>query len=315
MAQLDRGESRETAWQAAKGDLHLFPSDSKLFHQDFTICNSFKVKGWNDGSLSGLYPWLFKYENHWNGRLWGYSWFYASPWHSRLRVVLKVGGRWANYRYFKTGKAPIYFPHQWLKWCFSLNTTSGRAAIVMDGIVLRDEITEDFRYNETVWEQTPDNLSIHFGEETHAQFADLNIWSEPLALDRMIAMTENGGEECGAVGDWLSWEEPDAWTLHNPNGSQVMPPFGTGYTLGICIDYDWDTCMLSAEWLEVNEGQGPCWRKSTFWIFWFTSNMFHHSFCMKHCEKLGTRSPPVRTLAEWERYMLETDSVRNIEKQ
>ena len=91
-----------------------------------------------------------------------------------------------------------------------------------------------------------------------------------------------------------------------------MPPFGTGHTLGICIDYDWDTCVLGAKWLEVNEGQGPCWRKSTFWIFWFPFNMFHHSFCMEHCQKLGTRSPPVRTLAEWERYMLEVDSVRFI---
>ena len=46
--------------------------------QDFTICNSFKVKGWNDGSLSGLYPWQFKYAD---GGWWGYSWFYASPGH------------------------------------------------------------------------------------------------------------------------------------------------------------------------------------------------------------------------------------------
>ena len=234
--------------------------------------------------------------------------------HSRLRVVMRVGSKWANFRYFKTPKAPIYYPHQWLKWCFSLNTTSGRAAIVMDGIVLREEITEDFAYNETVWATTPDNLSIHFGAETHAQFTDLNIWSEPLGLDRLVAITENGGEECGALGDWLNWEEAE-FTLHNPNGSQIMPPFGTGHTLGICIDYDWDTCVLGAKWLEVNEGQGPCWRKSTFWIFWFPFNMFHHSFCMEHCQKLGTRSPPVRTLAEWERYMLEVDSVRDIDKQ
>ena len=276
--------------------------------QDFTICNSFKVKGWNDGSLSGLYPWQFKYVDHWWGDMWGYSWFYASPKHSALRVVLRFGGRYTQYRYLKaTKKAPIYYPHSWVKWCFSLNTTSGKAAIVMDGMVLEDSIREDFIVNDTVWALTPDNLSIHFGKETHAQFTDFNIWSEPLALERLIAITENGGEECGALGDWLSWDADD-WTLHNPNGSQVHHRGGP--TLGLCIDYGWEKCMLEAKWLEVNEAQGPCWRKSALWLFWIPFNVFHQSYCMEFCEKLGTRSPPVRTLGEWQWWISEVNSVR-----
>ena len=53
--------------------------------QDFTICNSFKVKGWNDGSLSGLYPWQFKYAD---GGWWGYSWFYAQRWKTRKGLFI-----------------------------------------------------------------------------------------------------------------------------------------------------------------------------------------------------------------------------------
>ena len=268
------------------------------------------AKGWNDGSVSGLYPWMFKYEDHWWGDMFGYSWFYASPEHSALRVVLRFGGRGTTYRYLKaTKKAPIYYPHTWVKWCFSLNTTSGRARIVMDGMVLEDSIREDFIVNNTVWALTPDPISIYFGRETHAQFTDLNIWSKPLEIERMIAITENGGEECGALGDWLSWDKND-WHLEYPNGTQTMAAGGP--TFALCIDYDWETCMIGAKWIEGNEAQGPCWRKSAFWIFWGPMSPFPLSFCMEHCEKLGTRSPPMRTLVEWERYQLETDSVGHI---
>ena len=35
-----------------------------------------------------------------------------------------------------------------------------------------------------------------------------------------------------------------------------------------------------------------------------------HSYCMQHCEKLGGRSPPVRTIEEWKTLSEEEQNIK-----
>ena len=98
------------------------------------------------------------------------------------------------------------------------------------------------------------------------------------ATASMAALTEAGSEECGAPGDYVSWEEED-WKL---------------------------TSQARIEMVE--DLQGPCRRESEVTVY--TAIFKYHSAatnkakvsgCMEHCEKLGQgRSPPVRTLEEWD---------------
>ena len=66
----------------------------------------------------------------------------------------------------------------------------------------------------------PANLSIALGFdpfnelEFTGRVSRLNIFNSALSIERMVAQTTAGGEECGAPGDLVNWEEAE-WTLHS----------------------------------------------------------------------------------------------------
>jgi hypothetical protein len=85
----------------------------------------------------------------------------------------------------------------------------------------------------------------------------------------MVRLTTAGGEECGAPGDYLSWAEAE-WELHSMARNYTIPA-----------------------------SEGPCRVQSD--MHFYTADFSSLTDCMEHCEKLGDgRSPPVRTLQEWE---------------
>ena len=99
----------------------------------------------------------------------------------------------------------------------------------------------------------------------------------------MKVQTSAGDEECGLAGDFLSWEkslEEEQWTLHS-----------------------------KARLVDLDGGlESPCMRKAKLNVF-FMSAPHYHSFCMDHCKKLGSRSPPLRTKTEWENLLREMKAV------
>ena len=139
----------------------------------------------------------------------------------------------------------------------------------------------------------PVNLDIVLGYTPNNDFeytgmvSQLNIFSSPLSTDRMVTLTEAGNEHCGGAGDYVSWEE-EVWKL-------------TG----------------QARMEMVEELQGPCRRESEVTVY--TADFLYHSAnndtisgCMEHCEKLGKgRSPPVRTLEEWDWLRWEVHNITN----
>ena len=123
--------------------------------------------------------------------------------------------------------------------------------------------------------QRPRNMTLILGHdggdvETTGRTADLNIFSSALRITQMEQITRAGDKDCGASGDLLIWEEAE-WTLH-----------------------------AKARIIEVEEAlEGPCRRQSKVQVY---PLMEYHdqSTCMELCEKLGGRSPSVKTFKDWE---------------
>ena len=58
-------------------------------------------------------------------------------------------------------------------------------------------------------------------------------------------------------------------------------------------------------------GRGPCKRESKIHVYPMRED-HHHSDCMQHCEKLGGRSPPVRTFDEWQNFVEEVQHMKRV---
>ena len=110
---------------------------------------------------------------------------------------------------------------------------------------------------------------------------NLNIFSSALSVEQMKTQTTAGEGYCGLEGDFLSWEKSlEQWTLHS-----------------------------KARWVDLDSGlEGPCRARAEINVFPMNER-HHHSDCMKHCEKLGGRSPSVKTKKEWENVLQQVKSV------
>ena len=173
----------------------------------------------------------------------------------------------------------LFYPLQWTRICLSKDSNTSLVRLVVDGELLVEQ--------EVKVKNQPENLSIVLGKYGQAEFTgqttDLNIFSSALAVEQMKSQTRAGERECGLEGDFLSWEkslEEEQWTLHS-----------------------------KVRWVDMDGGlEGPCRAKAKMNLF--PMNEGHHqNDCMKHCEKLGGRSPSVKTKEEWENLWKEMKAV------
>ena len=104
----------------------------------------------------------------------------------------------------------------------------------------------------------------NWGGECTGLITNINVFSTNLTVERMEAITK--GQECGAAGDYLSWEESE-WKLTSAAKVEMIP-------------YD-NVCTVAPK---VNV---------------FTA-AFEHKDCMEFCEKIGSgRSPQAHTNASF----------------
>ena len=175
----------------------------------------------------------------------------------------------------------LFFPLQWTRACLSLG--SSKTKLVVD-----EQVLVDMEYKKDEDANRPANLNLRLGffldqwgtdGEYVIKTAELNVFKSSLSVERMIGMTTAGGDECGAPGDLVNWEEAE-WTLYS-----------------------------QAKMIEVDrEWEGPCRRESQVHVFTAAFNWHHH--CMHHCQKIsGGRSPPVTTKEEWENLTREIDLI------
>ena len=197
-------------------------------------------------------------------------------------ATFRLGEQGEQYRIRKyinaTETLPIY-QKSWIRACISVDTAAGVARIVADGKVLKDAPHPKLKNLAT---RMTRNMTITVGSSTgiNAMFSDLNVFSELLSLDRMVAITTPGGSECGSRGDLLNWDEAK-WTLSDKwaNGEWS----------------DWVLVVNASKLVELDWNRGLCWRPSKVKLYQIKAQS-DHSFCMKHCQKIGYgRSPSVVT--------------------
>ena len=235
--------------------------------ESFTICWAFMVDAWTTDFVSVDVFYILKED----GSQWGYVHFYAAPTYTNYEVHLGPSE-------FAFQTESVFFPLQWTRVCLALETPIGRATLVVDGQVLGEA-----EYEKEKDKDRPTNLSLLLGHGTVYEWVgkttDLNIFSYALPAEKMEGITTAGARNCGAAGDFVSWENTE-WSLHS-----------------------------KAKIVEVKEQtEGPCRRESKLNVF--TAEFKSHQDCMHHCQKIaGGQSPPVGSLDEWKRFTGEIDLI------
>ena len=166
------------------------------------------------------------------------------------------------------------FPLQWNMFCLSMDSLTGRIKMTFDAQLIFDKIQEDFVGLD--WGAWPLTFQLGSGSRN---VSNLNVFSSALPVEKMKALTEAGGDECGSPGDFLRWDEASS-TLN-------------------------DTAKL----FKVDPREGPCWKKSQVHVY---SGELRQEECMQLCQKVGDeRSPPVGTLHQWETFTKELEAITN----
>ena len=93
--------------------------------------------------------------------------------------------------------------------------------LVVDGQLLGEK---EYRREEDLHRPAKISLVLGFDpdsqDELTGRIAGVNIFNSSLSFERMIGQTTAGGEECGAPGNLVNWEEAE-WTLHS-NQAKVI---------------------------------------------------------------------------------------------
>ena len=168
------------------------------------------------------------------------------------------------------GKVPLRFPNEWTKSCIAIDTTIGLVRWVVDGTIVMNSISEAVKRPKSKPRDLGKRLLLGSRSIDGVWFAsshkvtNVNIFSSPLSFVKMKSMTE--GSYCAEEGDYLAWGDME-WTLHGKAS------------------------------LEIVDHEEPC-KQQPYVNLYYTSYPSMEA-CMHHCEKLGTRFPPVTSFQDW----------------
>ena len=238
-----------------------------------SLCTSVFVKSWVADAAAFTY--LFKLLDD-GGEMWANM--HMQAWSSGTDIGAAIGKGDDAIKIAIDTQLPVYFPQKWFRVCMSVDPKAGLVTLVANGELVEAVKTPGLA---KVMEDRPSNMSLRIGQNggIHAKWAGLNVFSSALSLERMVGITTAGGEECGAPGDYLSWEEAE-WTLHS-----------------------------AARMLELELAEGPCRNESKIHIF-IMKEINTQQDCMELCEKISNgRSPPFGTLQQWENFTREVAAI------
>ena len=264
-----------------------------------SICSSVFLKGWAADAGTALA--FFQLIDH--DRLEGTVWNVDDSWAAlclgvgqlkrETKITAFMGLKDEKVEITAKEKLPLYFAQSWIRACMSLDTTTGMVRIVVDGKVLEDALHPKIKF---FVDKMPTNFTIRVGNAAaiNAIFANVDMFLEPPSLDKMVAMTTSGSEECGARGDLLNWDEAE-WTLSDKwaNGNWA----------------DWVLVINASKVDEIEWMNGPCWRESKIKVYQL-DGIHDQTYCMMHCKKISNgRSPSVTTLEDWKWLIKEVASI------
>ena len=230
----------------------------------FSICTAVIIKAWTNGASTSMH--IFKTIDQAGNDL--------------ISLSLNV----AKIAYFKFGiqgenfqtllEFPWIFPLDWIHSCMSIEQSLGRITLVVGGTLLENRTFEEIKtldYSSI--------SSIQIGEKFTGYWANFNIFSPVLSVEKMRKITSAGKADCEESGDFVSWGA-EKWVLSG-NGGTVK---------------------------ELEYAERACRRVSKMHIYHMEA-MHTQAHCMELCQKLWGRSPPVRTQKDWERIMEEVTAI------
>ena len=159
-------------------------------------------------------------------------------------------------------KTRLVEPSTWMRICFSLDFFTGNVTLVLNG-----ELVETKKGNGKI-KTNQGNLKFTMEHYLTGKLTNLNMFSPELSENQMKRRTLTKNEECASPGNLLDWENA-TWNLYGKATKDQLEA--------------WD---------------GPCWKKKDLIIF--QRDFKNMPECMDHCKTIGGRSPPVRTLKEWQ---------------
>ena len=250
-----------------------FPLNDGKFPKNITICGAYMTEGWVGPTVSAkLFSIDFRHD------ILTKSYLNVDITADQTKTIFKVSlydfNSWGLV--FSTVVEKVWFPLSWLHICLSKESGSGKVVLVVDGQVLKEDVYKEAKFDGDFYRDM-DTLRVTLGfsfnspenQYEHAGMAsNLNIFSSALDPERMVNIT--GGEECGAPGDYVSWDDSD-WQLHSKARLMLV---------------------------DVLEDYYPCKRESK--VTTYSASFKTVSSCMNHCQKIGGgRSPSIVTYEEW----------------
>ena len=187
----------------------------------------------------------------------------------------------------------------WMQSCLSLS--NGSTTLVTNGFAVavgKSEKDKDEDHDEQKDEERPNYVlsqgtyALHLGKNLTGSMAQVNMFSPALSVESMMNLTFAEGEGCGGTeGNILNWKD------FTSNTSEME-----GQQKGA----SW-TFHGKANNKTILQKNGPCESQSK--VIVFTSEYTSSFACMEHCQKLGVRSPSVRTQDELKRFQTELQAV------
>ena len=241
------------------------------FPSTFTICTAFMVESWSHHFASNFFLLCSRNTFSCFDDKDGWLWVGLVVYETHTDYIFQFD----DTPMFETQSDILFYPLQWTQVCLSLNTSAVK--LVVDGKLLK----------ETKWERKKNFTTVQLGVteegEQPGRITDLNIFSSALTVEQMMSQTSPGDADCGLQGDFLSWEK--SW---NKN---------------------WWTLRSKAEWIDLDSQlESPCRKEPTLNLFPMIEDHLH-SDCMELCNKLGGRSPSVRTEKEWKHLFKEVKTI------
>ena len=227
----------------------------KPLPETWTLCSSFMVDAWMmEFSSADLFV-LDDFE----GDRWAWVHMFAASDYTEYEAT--IGGFYVLYEV----PTPC-FGKQWPRVCISQETDKIR--MVVDGQDLGEK-----EYSDEEDTYRPTNVSLRLGcggfiaSEYLGTSSDCNMFDSALPLEKMIALTTAGGEDCGAAGNFISWEET---------------------TSDIGTSGQWKLTS-KAKVLEVDKAWGgSCRKESKIQVFKADADGFEYDYeCMYHCQVEG----------------------------
>ena len=162
-----------------------------------------------------------------------------------------------------------FAPYKWIQTCISFDFVKSNVTLVVN--------SKEISKGKIDVETKPEFLNMTLENTMMSiRVTKLNVFSTVLSRDLMKHVTNAESPECRRSGDILRWENSsEAWVLNLKGTATKERMFG------------------------------PCQRESTVTIFAHPNAFPKPTDCMEHCKKLGSRSPPVRTLQEWQNLIIE----------